>query len=224
METPAENKIIDTVVAYLNEHREAKRFLNLGAGRSVVLENKLANRGCAARCDRVDIDDCTVNHPGVDNCYVCSAESMTPVASEAYDVVFSNYVLEHIEDINSTAREIVRVLKPGGIFVASIPNPRAPEFMVAKHTPFWFHRFVRGGTGWHTVYAFPSVRALTEILSGAGLEALEIAYYPIARQYFERWRPLVWLASIYDGLVGVVGWRSLMGNVCLVHRKPIGNS
>ena len=42
-----------------------------------------------------------------------------PLADESYDVVFSKDALIHIEDKQALFMEVFRVLKPGGLFVAS---------------------------------------------------------------------------------------------------------
>jgi ubiquinone/menaquinone biosynthesis C-methylase UbiE len=219
MTTPAEKQLVDTVAAFLEQRDGSSKLLNLGAGKSVVLENKLAERGCSFTCDRLDMDDCAVNHPNVQNCYQCSAEQMAPLASESYDLVFSNYVLEHIANLDAAAAEIRRVLKPNGALIASVPNPQSPEFTIARFTPFWFHRLVRGGTGWHTEYAFGSIRALSAIFSRAGMETVCVTHYPLIAQYFERLGPLRWLAAGYDALVRLSRCKRFMGNVCFVARR-----
>lgn len=45
-----------------------------------------------------------------------------PFADETFDVVICSEVLEHIEDYRAVLAEIDRVLKPGGIFAASVPT------------------------------------------------------------------------------------------------------
>lgn len=45
-----------------------------------------------------------------------------PWPDAAMDVVVCNQVLEHLKNIFTVMDEIVRVLRPGGIFVVSVPN------------------------------------------------------------------------------------------------------
>jgi SAM-dependent methyltransferase len=45
-----------------------------------------------------------------------------PFADNAFDVVFTNEVLEHVQDDRQAAREIARVLRPGGRSVNFVPN------------------------------------------------------------------------------------------------------
>jgi SAM-dependent methyltransferase/uncharacterized protein YbaR (Trm112 family) len=44
-----------------------------------------------------------------------------PFVSDAFDLVLASHVLEHIRDDRSAIREVMRVLKPGGIAVLSVP-------------------------------------------------------------------------------------------------------
>lgn len=44
-----------------------------------------------------------------------------PLAGESFDLVVASDVLEHIADDRSAVAEVVRVLRPGGIFVFSVP-------------------------------------------------------------------------------------------------------
>jgi len=49
---------------------------------------------------------------------VCSV----PFESKTFNVVVATEVLEHLLDLDGAMKEFVRVLKPGGIIVASVPN------------------------------------------------------------------------------------------------------
>ncbi|WP_226664825.1 class I SAM-dependent methyltransferase [Microbulbifer aggregans] len=44
-----------------------------------------------------------------------------PFADDAFDVVICSEVLEHIHDYQGVLKEIDRILKPGGIFAATVP-------------------------------------------------------------------------------------------------------
>lgn len=49
-----------------------------------------------------------------------------PFADESFDLVQSTQVLEHIEDHERAAAELIRVLKPGGHVLISVPHPPEP--------------------------------------------------------------------------------------------------
>lgn len=221
MQTPAERHVIDTVARILGEPNVSRpaRVLNIGAGTSLVLEEKLAHKGCEFTCDRLDIAPSEMSHPLIGQFFTCSVESMGQVESEAYDVAFSNYVLEHVDDLTSAASEIRRVLKPGAAYVASVPNPAAPEFLLARVTPLWFHRLLRGGSGWETRYSYRSISHLCAIFGTAGLAVDETAFYAVTSTYLARFPVVGWASTAYDRVVDAVGPRFLKGNVCLTFRK-----
>lgn len=45
-----------------------------------------------------------------------------PLPSKSVDLVLSNQVLEHVLDPDQSVKEVYRILKPGGIFVGSVPH------------------------------------------------------------------------------------------------------
>lgn len=81
-----------------------------------------------------------------------------PVADASLDLVTALDVLEHLPDHERAAREIRRVLRPGGTLVAAVPvDPR-----------LWSEHDV--AVGHHRRYRTPELVAL---LHGAGLEVVE---------------------------------------------------
>ena len=49
----------------------------------------------------------------------------TGITDEAYDVIFCNHVLEHVDDFRKALKEMYRILRPGGSFICSFPmDPR----------------------------------------------------------------------------------------------------
>ncbi len=53
-----------------------------------------------------------------------------PYPKEVFATVFSNCVIEHIPDLQTTLSEIARVLKPGGFFLTTVPSERFGDFLV----------------------------------------------------------------------------------------------
>lgn len=58
-----------------------------------------------------------------------------------FDVIFNSFVLEHVEGAETVLNNFVRWLKPGGIMVIMIPDPRSVHGFVTRVTPHWFHVF-----------------------------------------------------------------------------------
>jgi SAM-dependent methyltransferase len=63
-----------------------------------------------------------------------------PLPSSSFDLVVANAVLEHVGDVASTAKEIRRILRPGGYFYAIIHNFYSPS---GGHCPEWAYPDVR---------------------------------------------------------------------------------
>ena len=105
-----------------------------------------------------------------------------------------------------------------------IPNPNAPEFLLAKITPLWFHKVARGNsthTAFETHYAYKSINELIQMFQSSGLILAEVRYYPILELYLERLSPFMGkLGKIYDSTVSSLNIHRLMGNVCIIFQKP----
>jgi SAM-dependent methyltransferase len=221
LQTRAEVKLIDTLAGRLAPAGgDAPLVLSAGAGTSTVIEDRLVERGCRFASDRVDVIDATVARPYVRQVYRCSVEAMTPVPAAVYDVAFSNYLLEHVRDIEAAAAEMHRVLRPGGCFVASVPNPTAPEFVLARWTPLWFHRLLLARPVGEKHYSFRSIPHLRAIFERAGFRVRDVWHYSSTEDYLQRVPGLRTVARAYDCALMGLGAQRLMGNVCLVFEKP----
>ncbi|PIY95964.1 MAG: hypothetical protein COY66_05510 [Candidatus Kerfeldbacteria bacterium CG_4_10_14_0_8_um_filter_42_10] len=225
MQTPAEKYLIQKVVDALKVAGplDVPKILNLGAGKSIVIEESVAKGNNKFICDRIDVIDQHQSHPSIGRCFIGSIESMPDLKTESYLVAFANYVLEHVADLEKAIVEIKRVLKPGGLLILSLPNPSAPEFIVSKYTPTWFHQFIKGkGRGkeaYETHYAYKSIKDLIRIFQKNNFLMVETKYYPFSYGYLYRF-PVINLASkIYDKIIGCLKVKILMGNVCLVFKK-----
>jgi len=128
-------------------------------------------------------------------------------------------VLEHVQYLMEAAKEISRVLKPGAIFVASIPNPTAPEFFLSKHTPLFFHRLIRGKKSWSTYYAFKNIKELSSIFEKVGFCTIDIAHWSFILGYLHRFFILKNMAYLYDATLNKFQLKSFMNNVCIVFKK-----
>lgn len=226
MQTPAERALINHVAEKITKKQptnEPVRIINIGAGKSIVIENYLKERDLHFISDRVDVEDCRASAPFIGQNYQTSIISMPEVSSNGYEVAFANYVLEHVSDIDKAAEELYRILKPNGSFVVSTPNPRAPEFFLSHITPLSFHQWVRGSQSEHrafeTIYAYKTITQLVEIFEKAGFKLQHADYFPATLTYLYRFPLLRSLSRFYDTIIKAMNIKSLLGNVCLVFVK-----
>lgn len=224
MQTPAERFMVQTIACYLNSRQNSSdipRVLNVGAGQSTSIEQQLNELGCRYACDRIDVENCRVDFSPVGECWQCSVTDMQPVQSSHYLVAFGNYVLEHVDGLEKASQEAYRVLVPGGCFAATIPNVLAPEFVLARHTPLWFHGLVRKGAHvWETEYAYRSVPELITIFVDNGFQVESEGYWPLVQGYLYQFPILNTIGRLYDQLISICDYKRFMGQACIVLKKP----
>lgn len=224
----AENALVGLVakeVATVNREGRQALLINLGAGAAAVLENRLAATVGERFCvDRVDVKLHRIEHPRVGRQWEESIVRMPGVPNGYYDVAFANWVLEHVDDVGSALQEAARILAPGGLLVVTMPNPRAPEFRLAAHTPQWVHTAIRPHS-YETHYAYNSVSHVSEYLEGSGMHIELSLCAPVVGAYVSAlpwW--VSWLGRAYDQIVVRVGAVSLCGAVVLAARKGASSS
>lgn len=101
-------------------------ILDLGCGSGVMLE---AVGGRFNKCVGLDISKARLLKAGRENqnnweFREADLNADFPVVSDSVDVVIANQVIEHIIDPMQFAKEVYRVLKPGGRCVITTPNIR----------------------------------------------------------------------------------------------------
>jgi SAM-dependent methyltransferase len=138
--------------------------LNLGSA-NTRYHDRLLNLDIAAS-EKVDI--------------VGTAERL-PIRDNSLACVVSQEVFEHLTDPAAAAREVLRVLKPGGLFYFQVP------FIIGFHSaPHDFWRFTH--------------RGVDQLLTTAGFEVVEIgaavgpgtSMYRISVEYFATLAAAVW--------------------------------
>jgi SAM-dependent methyltransferase len=127
--------------------RPTDRVLDFGAGRGehilddvIEYRRKLFNlRGRCAHVEGCDVDDAVLENPFLDHAEVIRLDEPLPYPDESFDIVFARFVLEHVENPEWTARELMRVLKPGGFFAALTPNKYGYIALAASAIPNGHH-------------------------------------------------------------------------------------
>jgi UDP-N-acetylglucosamine 2-epimerase (non-hydrolysing) len=94
-------------------------------------------------------------NPMLDEGRVANADGI-PYEDARFDVVFSDNVLEHLDEPLQVFREVARVLKPGGVFLFKTPNKWHYMPTIARLTPHGFHQYVNRLRGRAEVDTFPT--------------------------------------------------------------------
>ena len=122
--TSTNDKVFSLVLPHL---REGARVVDVGAGEGyfskmvgdrVQAELERAPESMLAACDLFPE---FFRYSGI-RCDPINADGSLPYADESFDVACSLEVIEHIKDQFAFARELHRVVKPGGIAIVSTPN------------------------------------------------------------------------------------------------------
>jgi SAM-dependent methyltransferase len=178
--------------------------LDLGAGAGIVEQmnfKKHVNRVCG-----VDLDPRVVSNPFLHEGKVGSGEEI-PYADNTFDVVFSDNVLEHLDDPKSVFVEITRVLKPGGVFFFKTPNRAHYMPLIARLTPHRFHSFINRLRGRAEVDTFPTRyrvntrRHVRKYVQAAGMILEDLRLIEGRPEYMRIAAPLYLLGILYEKIV-----------------------
>ena len=128
-------------------------LLDLGAGAGIV--SQMNFKGLAERVCGIDPDPRVESNPYLDEGREGIGEAI-PYGDGGFDVVFADNVLEHLRDPERVFREVYRVLKPGGCFLAKTPNKYHYMPLIARLTPHRFHQWYNHKRGRAAVDTFPT--------------------------------------------------------------------
>ncbi len=65
------------------------------------------------------------------------------IKPESYDLIYSAYVLEHIEGAEKVLDNFFQWLKPKGVLILKIPDGDTIYGFATKYSPFWLHVFYK---------------------------------------------------------------------------------
>lgn len=181
-----------------------ERALHLGAGRDTHRISERISVSGSGRIVALDIDRTTLTEHGTCNRVVGQGQQL-PFVDDSFDLVFSEYVFEHLEDPACVLAEIDRVVRPGGEVIILVPNPAHYYAKVATVTPFWFHILYLTLQGesdvkrdhYPTYHRWGRCEDLYDVADNWAIESIDSYPGPTA---YTRWLPIH---------VGFVPWNTL---------------
>ena len=99
-------------------------FAREGAGRVVGIDFSTEQLASARRLrDGYDVEVA----------FLVGDVSDIPIESDAFDLAFSSWVYQMVEDLETAFAEAARILRPGGTFAFAIPHPYYEQFDPETH-------------------------------------------------------------------------------------------
>ena len=125
--TRAEQRLLDEAL------RPRAVALDAGCGRTTRLRHY---RDRIVRLVGVDVDeDAGRENPYIDEFVHADLDQPLPFADDCFDLVYANFVVEHLEHPERTFAEWRRVLRPGGRLVLLTSNRANPLMAAADRLP-----------------------------------------------------------------------------------------
>lgn len=169
--------------------------LDAGCGRTTRLRT---HRDRITRLVGVDVDEeAGLENPYVDEFLAADLGRPLPFADDLFDLVYANFVVEHLEDPGATFAEWRRVLKPGGHLVLVTSNRANPVMAVGDKLPSRMRLLIkRRGAGaverdvYPTHYLANTPGRLAAATAAAGFTPVSVEYVGTLHRYGARVRGL----------------------------------
>ena len=178
-----------------------KAVLELGCGAMSLAEESLRQARISAGIDLVFSAlraNTTVDYP------ILANSDHLPFAPETFDVVISQWVIEHLQNPEQTFAEIARVLRPGGQIILFTTNANNYIPLISRLTPDKLQDSILekvlhrpGHESFPTHYKANSRRALRYLAGQAGLNLEEVIF--VGNPFYLAFsRPLFYLALLFE--------------------------
>jgi SAM-dependent methyltransferase len=161
------NRRLDEIIAGFARYRRGGRLLDVGCGAGTFLR---AARRSGWEAVGVEVSATAAEHNRAEGFEVFNGELAEARYPEGeFDVVVLSEVLEHVPEPREMLREVLRVMRPGGLLWATTPNGRGFSARAlglkwsAVSPPEHLHLFSRGAVeSLLTEVGFARARVVTE--------------------------------------------------------------
>ena len=198
--------------------------LDYGAGRGKLEQVNI--QGIVNKIVGVDIDDAVHDNPNIDEAKLIDLHDLKiPYDDNTFDLIFSDNVFEHVEFPENVLREIYRVLKPSGIFIAKTPNKYHYMPIIARLTPLSFHKYYNQLRGRDSVDTFPtfyrcnSRRDVRKYASKVGFEKVTLEFWEGRPEYLRIFAITYIIGMLYERVVNMTNLLAPMRSVLVFELK-----
>lgn len=220
---------MNEIIAYLkNFQKSVPKLIDIGCGTKSDIAQYLKEKNQAVILHGVDIDEQASANQDLERVFICSAEEMDKYVSETYNIVFSQYLLEHVRDSEKTLKAMSRLVAKQGILAIILPNPNAPESIVTKWTPYWFHVFFKRviqnyenveENTFPTCYSFNTLNNVENQLKIYGFNEVKTAYIPETYYRFRRRQILGKMSITYTKILSLLRLDRFQSSAVIIARK-----
>jgi SAM-dependent methyltransferase len=177
--------------------------LDAGCGRTTRLRDY---RDRIARLVGLDCDQAAGReNPYLDEFVLADLEQPLPLADDSFDLVYANFVVEHLRHPERAFGEWRRVLRPGGRLILLTSNRANPFVAAADTLPRRMRLAIkRRGAGvaerdvYPTVYLANTPQLLARVVASAGFQPVSVNYVATLHRYGARLPPVSWLLATVE--------------------------
>jgi len=198
--------------------------MDYGAGRGKLKQVNI--KGIVNKVVGVDIDEAVNDNPNIEEAKLLDISDLKiPYEDSMFDLVFSDNVFEHVEYPEKVLREIYRVLKPGGIFIAKTPNKYHYMPIVARLTPLSFHKYYNQLRGRNITDTFPTFYRCNSkydvkyYSSKAGFSSATLEYWEGRPEYLRITTITYLFGMLYERIVNMTNLFSPFRSVLVFELK-----
>ena len=169
-------QIRSPIILPMLQVKSGDKILDLGSGTGYFSE-KICEENAAAFCLDIALDNLlSIKKRKNGNLFLINSEvEKLPLKNGSFDKVLCSEVLEHIQEDKKALKEIVRILRPGGVFVITVP---CSEFRFPSLIDLLGIKTVHDYEGPEKHYRRGyTVDELSEALSEVGLVVSEHRYF-----------------------------------------------
>jgi ubiquinone/menaquinone biosynthesis C-methylase UbiE len=153
----------------------------------------------------VDVNPALFENRQLDEAKLCRETIEYP--DNKFDILFSAFVLEHIETPESIFAELYRVMKPEGSFIAITPNGFSLIAMLGRVTPTSFHIWINKKRGlcerdtFPTHYRLNTPEKIRRHAERAGFTGIRLTLWEGRPEYFFFNKATFYLGLFWERLI-----------------------